>query len=255
MRHLRLDGVKLKTPSQIEAMKEAGRLSAQALQAVGSLVVPGVSTAELDARAEQLIVEAGGFPAFKGYGGFPATICSSVNRVVVHGIPSASAVLRAGDVISVDTGAIVDGWVGDNAATFAVGSIDPRVQELLDACEAAMWAGIEQAVPGKRLGDVGHAIQSVIEGAGFGVVRSFSGHGVGRRMHEPPTVLNYGKPNTGKVLEAGMVIAIEPMATMGSPDVAMLSDGWTVVTRDGAPAAHFERTVAVTADGPLVLTQ
>lgn len=255
MKRFRFDGVKLKSPSQIEAMKEAGRLSAQALQAVGSLVRPGMSTAQLDACAEEVIREGGGVPAFKGYGGFPATICASVNQVVVHGIPSDSVTLREGDVISVDTGAIVDGWVGDNAATFVVGSVDPRTQELLDACEAAMWAGIEHAVPGNRLGDVGHTIQGVIEGAGFGVIRSFSGHGVGRKMHEPPVVLNYGRPGTGKVLEAGMVIAIEPMATMGSPEVALLGDGWTVVTRDGKPAAHFERTIAVTEVGPLVLTQ
>lgn len=255
MKRFRLDGVKIKTPAKIEAMKKAGRLSAQALQAVGSLVRPGVSTAELDACAERFILAEGGEPAFKGYGGFPATICASVNETVVHGIPSETIILQEGDIISIDTGATVDGWIGDNAATFAVGSIDARTQELLDVCEASMWAGIEMAVPGNRLGDVGHAIQTVIEDAGFGVVRELSGHGVGRKMHEPPLVLNFGKPNTGVLLESGMVIAIEPMATMGSFEIMTLDDGWTVVTRDGKPAAHFENTIAITDDGPLVLTQ
>lgn len=255
MKHFRLDGVKIKTPKQIEAMKKAGRLSAQVLQAVGSLIRPGISTAELDACAERLIRDAGGIPAFKGYGGFPATICASVNHVVVHGIPSKGIILKDGDIISVDTGAIVDGWVGDNAATFAVGSISSQNQALLDVCEAAMWAGIKQAMPGNCLGDIGYAIQTVIEAAGFGVVRNFSGHGVGRKMHEPPVVLNYGEPHTGKLLEAGMVIAIEPMATAGSPEVTTLANGWSVVTRDGLPAAHFERTVAITQDEPLILTE
>lgn len=254
MKFFRLDGVKIKSPAKIEAMKEAGRLSAQALEAVGLLVAPGVSTAELDARAEQVIVEGGGRPAFKGYEGFPATICASVNDVVVHGIPSRDVVLRDGDIVSIDTGAIVDGWVGDNAATFAVGAIDAQVRVLLDACEAALDAGIARACPGNHMGDIGHAVQEVIERAGFGVVRNYAGHGIGRSMHEPPIVPNFGHPHTGMTLERGMVIAIEPMATMGSHELRATGDGWGIATCDKRPAAHFERTVAITDDGPLVLT-
>lgn len=254
MRLPRFDGIKLKSPSQIEAMKEAGRLSAQALEAVGSHIEPGISTAELDAIAENLIRSQGGTPAFKGYGGFPATICASVNEVVVHGIPSSEVVLREGDIVSIDTGAIVDGWVGDNAATFAVGAIDDERQRLLEVTEAALRAGIEQATCGKRLGDVGHAVQRVIESAGMSVVRDYAGHGIGRRMHEPPSVLNYGAAGEGVALEEGMVLAIEPMAVVGAPLVDARADGWTVVTRDRSAAAHFEHTVAITAAGPVVLT-
>lgn len=255
MKRFRRDGVKIKSPAQIDAMKAAGHLSAQALEVVGSFIRPGVSTAELDAVAEKCIVEAGGTPAFKGYGGFPATICASVNDMVVHGIPSPDVILEDGDVVSIDTGAIVDGWVGDNAETFIVGTHDKRHQELLSTTLAAMWAGIDQAFPGNHLGDVGHAIQKVIEDAGFNVIREYSGHGIGRRMHEPPNVLNYGVPGQGVKLEEGMVIAIEPMAVGGSPRVRTISDGWGVVTCDGKPAAHFERTIAITKDGPLVLTK
>lgn len=253
MKRFRLDGVKIKSPAKIEAMKRAGRLSAQALEAVGLLVAPGVSTAELDACAERVIVDGGGCPAFNGYGGFPATICASVNDMVVHGIPSREVILREGDVISIDTGAIVDGWVGDNAATFAVGAIDDERRALLEACEASLEAGIVQAVPGNHLGDIGHAIQQVAGLAGFGVVRNYAGHGIGRSMHEPPLVPNYGQVRTGMRLERGMVIAIEPMLTAGTHEVRTIDDGWGVVTCDGRPAAHFERTVAITDDGPLVL--
>lgn len=254
MRFFRLDGVKIKSPAKIEAMEQAGHLSAAALEAVGLLVAPGISTAELDACAERVIVEGGGRPAFKGYGGFPATICASVNDMVVHGIPSRSVILREGDIISIDTGAIVDGWVGDNAATFAVGSIDSQTRALLEACESALEAGIAQAVPGNHMGDIGHAIQQVAEQHGFGIVRNYTGHGIGRSMHEPPIVPNYGQAHTGMLLERGMVIAIEPMLTAGTHQVRTLDDGWGVVTCDGRPAAHFERTVAITDEGPLVLT-
>lgn len=254
MGFFRLDGVKIKSPAKIEAMKKAGRLSAQALEAVGLLVAPGISTAELDACAERVIVEGGGRPAFKGYGGFPAAICASVNEMVVHGIPSRNAVLHEGDIVSIDTGAIVDGWVGDNAATFVVGSVDPQTHMLLEACESALEAGIAQAVPGNRMGDIGHAIQQVAERYGFGIVRNYTGHGIGRDMHEPPIVPNYGHARTGMLLERGMVIAIEPMLTAGAHQVRTLDDGWGVVTCDGKPAAHFERTVAITDDGPFVLT-
>lgn len=254
MRWFRTDGVKIKSPAKVEAMRAAGRLSARTLDAVAAAIAPGVSTLELDAIAERAIIEGGGVPAFKGYGGFPASICASVNDVVVHGIPRANAILHEGDVVSIDTGAIVDGWVGDNAATFAVGCIARDVQALLDTTLAAMWAGIDQACPGNHLGDIGHAVQDVIENAGFGVVREYAGHGIGRRMHEPPMVPNYGRAHDGLELEEGMVLAIEPMATMGSPRVRTIEDGWGVVTCDGRPAAHFERTVAITCDGPLVLT-
>ena len=254
MKFFRLDGVKIKSPAKIEAMKRAGRLSADALEAVGSLVAPGISTAELDACAERVIVQGGGRPAFKGYGGFPATICASVNETVVHGIPSRDVILQEGDVVSIDTGAIVDGWVGDNAATFAVGAIATQTRVLLDACEAALAAGIAKALPGNRMGDIGHAVQSLNEREGFGVVRNSAGHGIGRDMHEPPVVPNFGQPHTGMLLERGMVIAIEPMATMGTHEVRVTDDGWSIVTCDKRPAAHFERTVAITDDGPLVLT-
>lgn len=255
MRFFRRDGIKIKTPAQIEAMKEAGRLSAKALNAVGSLIRPGISTLELDAYAEELIRSEGGVPTFKGYGGFPGSICASINEMVVHGIPSENVILKEGDIISIDTGATVNKWVGDNAATFAVGKIDANTQRLLEVTEASMWAGIELAVPGNHLGDIGHAIQRVAEQAGFGVVREYTGHGVGHRMHEPPSVYNYGVAGSGVLLEAGMVLAIEPMLTMGTFRVRTLKDGWGVVTRDGKPAAHFERTVAITNDGPVILTQ
>ena len=255
MRFFRPDGIKIKTSSQIEAMKEAGHLSAQVLREVGARISPGVSTLELDEFAEEYIRAAGGVPAFKGYGGFPGTICASINEMVVHGIPSKDAVLKEGDIVSIDTGATVNRWVGDNAATFAVGNISEDAQRLIDVTEAAMWAGIEQAVPGNHLGDIGHAVQEVAESAGFGVVREYTGHGIGRKMHEPPSVYNYGQPGWGTLLEEGMVIAIEPMVTMGTFRVRTLEDGWGVVTRDGKPAAHFERTVAITADGPVVLTE
>ncbi len=254
MGFFRLDGVKIKSPAKIEAMQEAGRLSAQALEAVGLLVAPGISTAELDACAERVIVEGGGRPAFKGYGGFPATICASVNEAVVHGIPSRKVILREGDIVSVDTGAIVDGWVGDNAATFVVGTASPQTRMLLKAGESALEAGIAQAVVGNRMGDIGHAIQQVAERSGFGIVRNYAGHGIGRDMHEPPLVPNYGKPHTGVLLERGMVIAVEPMLTAGSHEVRTTEDGWSVVTCDGKLAVHFERTVAITDNGPLVLT-
>ena len=254
MRHLRFDGVKIKSPSKIEAMKQAGRLSAEALKAVGLLVAPGVSTAQLDQRAETIIRAAGGTPAFKGYGGFPATICASVNDQVVHGIPNKHTLLEEGDIVSVDTGAVVDGWVGDNAATFAVGSISSENERLLEVTEASLWAGIEKAVPGNRLGDIGRAIQELAEREGFGVVREYTGHGIGHRMHEAPSVYNYGEAGTGMLLEAGMVIAIEPMLTAGSFHVRTLEDGWGVVTCDHKAAAHFEHTVAITESGPVVLT-
>lgn len=246
--------IKIKTPSEIEEMKKAGALSKMVLRQVGAMVRPGVSTFELDQLAEQIIRMHGGVPAFKGYGGFPGTICASLNDAVVHGIPSPDMILRDGDILSVDTGAIVDGWVGDNAWTFYVGNPAPEVKALCEVTRDCLKAGIEQAVPGNRLGDVGHAIQSLAESHGYGVLREYVGHGVGRVMHEDPNVPNYGKKGRGVRLEEGMVIAIEPMITLGTHHVSVGADGWIVTTDDHLPAAHYENTIAITADGPVILT-
>lgn len=243
-----------KSPSEIEAMKEAGRISAKVLREVGNHVRPGVTTLELDELAETIIRLEGGIPAFKGYGGFPGSICASINEQIVHGIPSKSVVLRDGDIISIDTGAIVDGWVGDNAWTYPVGSISAENQRLLDTTEKCMWAGLDAARPGNRLGDIGAAVQEIAEGAGYGVVREYVGHGIGRDMHEDPNVPNYGRRHTGVNLEVGMVLAIEPMINLGTHKTRQMSDGWLVCTRDGKPSAHFEKTVAITEEGPVVLT-
>lgn len=245
----------LKTPADIEAMKEAGRVSAKALRKTGDLVRPGVSTLELDRFAENLIRMEGGIPAFLGYGGFKGTICSSINDQIVHGVPSAGVILREGDIISIDTGAIVGGWVGDNARTFAVGEVEQRVTLLLEVGERCMWDAIDAAREGNRLGDIGYAVQSLAESHGFGVVREYVGHGIGRDMHEDPNVPNFGKKGQGPKLKAGMVLAIEPMINMGTHKTSgPFKDGWTVFTADGLPSVHFEKTVAITEDGPLILT-
>lgn len=243
-----------KSPAEIEAMREAGRISAKVLREVGARVKPGVSTLELDRFAEALIRLEGGVPAFKGYYGFPASICASLNDQIVHGIPSAEVVLQEGDILSIDTGAIVDGWVGDNAWTYPVGKISPEKQRLLETTEKCMWAGLDAACLGNRLGDIGAAVQEVAEAQGFGVVRDYVGHGVGRKMHEDPNVPNYGKRHTGIRLEEGMVLAIEPMINAGTYKTKKMPDGWLVVTGDGSPSAHFEKMVAITADGPVILT-
>jgi methionyl aminopeptidase len=243
-----------KSAAEIEIMKEAGRVSARALRLVGEAVAPGVTTAELDELAETIIREAGGIPAFKDYHGFPKTLCTSVGSQVVHGIPSALTRLVEGQILSVDVGAIVDGYYGDNARTFAVGSIPAEAQQLLDATEASLEAGISATVAGNHLFDIGAAVQSVAEGAGFSIVREYVGHGIGRAMHEDPNVPNYGTPGKGPLLSTGMVLAIEPMVNQGQAAVDSLPDGWTVVTRDGSLSAHFEHTVAITDSGPLVLT-
>ena len=247
--------IKIKSHEQIEAMKEAGRVSAKALRMVGELIEPGISTLELDHHAEAVIRLEGGIPAFLGYGGFPGSICASVNDMIVHGIPRADYILQEGDIVSIDTGAIIDGWVGDNAWTFPCGKISESLQRLLDATEKSMWAGIEQARPGNHLGDIGHAVQSVAEGAGFKVVREYVGHGVGRQMHEDPNVPNFGKAGTGVELIEGMVLAIEPMVNMKSYRTRSMKDGWGVKTADRKPSAHFEKTVAILEDGPLILTK
>jgi len=254
--------VQLKSPDEIEAMRAAGRLSAKALRKVGELVRPGVSTLELDRFAEELIRLEGGVPTFKGYQGYPGSICASVNEQVVHGIPSRDVILREGDIVSIDVGATVDGWVGDNAATFAVGKIAPELEELLRVTEACMYNGIAQAIVGGYIGDIGHAVSDTADAAGFGVVYQYVGHGVGRNMHEAPDVPNYRSGQRGVKLVSGMVLAIEPMINLGVPETegpfgsnkGPLGDGWTVLTADRLPSAHFEKTIAVTADGPLILT-
>lgn len=242
-----------KSAAEIDVMREAGRITALALDAVSSAVAPGITTADLDAIAEGVIVKAGARPAFKGYHGFPATLCTSVNDQVVHGIPGAR-VLREGEIVSVDCGAIVDGYYGDSARTFPVGQVSAEAARLMDATRLSLEAGIARCRPGMRLYDVSAAVQQVAEAAGFSVVREYVGHGIGRAMHEDPQVPNYGKAGTGPTLRTGMVLAIEPMINAGGADVRSLDDGWTVVTLDGAMSAHFEHTVAVTEDGPLVLT-
>lgn len=244
----------LKSLGEIEAMKAAGRLSAQVLREVGAHCKPGVTTLELDELAETFIREHGGVPAFKGYGGFPGSICASINEQIVHGIPSKDVVLKEGDIISIDTGAVVDGWVGDNAWTFPVGKVGDAEKRLLSTGEKCMWAGVDAARAGNRMGDLGHAIQAVAEAAGYGVVREYVGHGIGRDMHEEPNVPNYGHRHCGMKLVEGMVLAIEPMINAGTHRTRPMPDGWLVCTRDGMPSVHFEKTVAITADGPLLLT-
>jgi methionyl aminopeptidase len=255
MRLRKEPAIQVKSPEQIERMYAAGQVVARTLTILKDAVRPGITTAELAAIAERSIRAAGAVPSFLGYFGFPASICTSVNEQVVHGIPSKDQVLRAGDVISIDCGAVLDGWHGDSALSVGVGSIDAADQALLDACEASMWAGIEQAVAGQRLGDVSHAIEKSVLGAGsYGLIREYTGHGIGTEMHMDPVVRNYGPPGQGPRLRAGMALAIEPMITRGGRYVTELDDGWTVITNDRSRAAHFEHTVAITAEGPWVLT-
>ena len=243
----------LKTPVEIEMMREAGRVTATALHLVGEAVKPGITTGELDTIAEEYIRSQKAKPAFLGYHGFPATLCTSINDQVVHGIPG-STVLREGDVLSVDCGAVVDGYFGDAALTFAVGAISANATALLDATRRSLDAGIAKARPNMRLYDIGSAVQQVAEGAGFSVVREYVGHGIGRSMHEEPQIPNFGQAGKGPQLKPGMVFAIEPMINAGGYEVRSLADGWTVVTVDGAMSAHFEHTVAITEDGPIILT-
>jgi methionyl aminopeptidase len=214
---------------------------------------PGVTTLELDEAAEKYIRSQGATPAFKGYRGFPGSICASPNHMVVHGIPGPEK-LQRGDVLSVDVGVVKDGWVADGAITFPIGEVSPVAAKLLDTTRESLMLAVEQCVPGKRLGDIGHAVQSHVEGAGFSVVRSLVGHGIGRSMHEEPQIPNYGSPGRGIPLEEGMVLAIEPMTTAGRHAVRMGDDGWAIYSQDGSLTAHFEFTVAITADGPRILT-
>jgi methionyl aminopeptidase len=255
MRTGREPPIQIKTPGQLAVMREAGLVVAHALRTLAAAVEPGISTADLDALAEREIRAAGAVPSFKGYYGFPATICTSVNDQIVHGIPSPSVLLAAGDVISIDCGAIVGGWHGDAAVTVGVGPVDDQVAGLLDACEQALWQGLARAVPGSRLTDISHAVESSARASGaYGIVREYVGHGIGSQMHMDPPVPNYGKPGRGPELREGMALAIEPMLVLGQRQTRQLADGWTVVTADGTWSAHFEHTVAITADGPWVLT-
>jgi methionyl aminopeptidase len=242
-----------KTPEQVEAMAAAGEIQARCLQMLKSKCREGVTTEELDQAAEKFILSQGAVPAFKGYRGFPASICASPNSMVVHGIPGPYA-LRRGDLLSIDVGVVHDGWVADAAITVGVGPVSPLASRLLKAAREALEAGIAQMVPGNRLGDVSHAIQERVERDGLSVIRSLVGHGVGRDMHEDPQIPNFGESGRGPTLEAGMVFAIEPMITTGDHQVRIGDDHWAVYTQDGSLAAHFEFTAAVTEDGPRVLT-
>ncbi|MBX5475829.1 MAG: type I methionyl aminopeptidase [Clostridia bacterium] len=243
----------LKSNRELEKMRAAGRLVARALQELRRHIRPGVTTAELDRIAEEFIVRHGGRPTFKGYRGFPAAICASPNDVVVHGIPG-DVVLKEGDIFSVDVGVTLDGFIGDTAWTFPVGEVDPEAARLLEVTERSLEAGIAAAQPGGYVSDIGAAVQAVVEAAGFAVVREYTGHGVGRQMHEDPPVPNYGPPGRGPRLKPGMVLAIEPMVNVGTWKTRMEADGWTVRTADGSLSAHFEHTVAVTENGPEILT-
>ena len=235
-------------------MRTAGRLVGDVLTELASKVVPGVTTSDLDEIAEKMIAEAGATPAFKGYHGYPATICASINEEVIHGIPSGRRILNEGDVISIDVGASLNGYYGDSAITLPVGQVSEEAATLLRVTEESLYKAIDCVRPGARISDIGHAVQHHVEAYGFSVVREFVGHGIGQRMHEEPQVPNYGEPGRGPRLAEGMVLAIEPMVNAGKPAVKVLADGWTAVTRDGGLSAHFEHTVAVTADGPWILT-
>lgn len=242
-----------RSEEQIEGIREAARLVARALREVGRAVRPGVTTAELDRLAEGFIRDHGARPAFQGYRGYPASICASVNDEVVHGIPG-PRVLADGDIVGVDVGVERNGWYGDAARTFAVGPVSDAAGRLLEVTREALARGIAQARAGQRVGDIAHAVQSHVEQHGFSVVRSLVGHGIGREMHEEPAVPNFGPPGRGPRLMAGMVLAIEPMVNVGGPEVVTRADGWTVATKDGSLSAHFEHTVAVSADGPEILS-
>jgi len=242
-----------KSPEEIDRMRRAGRLVGHTLSRLVEAVRPGITLLELDALAEKEIRDGGGIPSFLGYHGFPATLCLSPNDWIVHGIPNGYT-LKDGDILSIDCGAIVEGWHGDAAVTVPVGRVDEAGRRLIETTERAMWAGIAQVRAGNRLSDIGHGVERVAVAPGYGVVREYVGHGIGTRMHEEPQVPNYGRPGRGLRLEAGLALAIEPMVNEGSPDTRVMDDGWTVVTRDGSRSAHFEHTVAITPEGPEVLT-
>jgi methionyl aminopeptidase len=242
-----------KSQQEIERMARAGEVVADVLAVLGERARPGVTTAELDATADEFIRSRGGVPTFKGYRGYPASVCTSPNDMVVHGIPGPHA-LEEGDILSVDVGVTLDGFVADSAYTFPIGEISPEAERLLEGGKAALAAGIDQCRPGNRLSDISHAIQMATEEHGFSVVRSLVGHGVGRSMHEEPQIPNFGEPGRGPLLSAGMTFAIEPMINAGRPDVVIHDDEWSISTADGSLSAHFEHTVAITEEGPRILT-
>jgi len=251
----RAQAIQIKTPEQFALMREAGLVVARTLEVVAAAARPGVSTAELDALAEREIRAAGATPSFLGYHGYPATICTSVNEEIVHGIPTPARRLNEGDIVSIDCGAIVGGWHGDAAVTVGVGAISAADAALLEACETALWRGLAQARAGSRLGDISHAVETSVDRSGrYGLVEEYTGHGIGSAMHMDPPVPNYGRAGRGPRLRPGMALAIEPMVMLGGPETVLLDDGWTVVTADGSRAAHVEHTVAITGDGPWVLT-
>lgn len=242
-----------KSKREIEKMRAAGQVVASTLMKVIEAVEPGVTLASLDAMAEANIRSFGAAPTFKGYRGFPATLCTSINEEVVHGIPSSRA-LQDGDILSVDCGATLNGYIGDSAVTIPVGDVAADVRHLLEVTEGSLYAGIEACVPGNRLFDISHAVQSFVDPHGYGIVRDYCGHGVGRKLHEEPQVPNYGRPGTGPRIKAGWCLALEPMVNLGTHEVETLSDGWTVVTLDRRASAHFEHSIAVTDNGPIILT-
>ena len=243
-----------KSKAEIEKMGSAGSIVAKVLQRLSAMVEPGVTTADLDHQADKMIRDEGAIPTFKGYNGYPASICTSINDEVVHGIPGKRK-LREGDIVGIDCGATYLGYVGDAAVTVPVGRVSEDVQELMTATRQSLYEAIGKCVVGNRLGDVCHAVQAYVEPLGYSVVQNYCGHGIGRAMHEEPQVPNYGRAGTGPYLREGWVIAIEPMINLGRHETRQLPDGWTVVTQDGRPSAHFEHTVAITEDGPRILTQ
>lgn len=246
--------IKLKSPREIAIMREAGRMVAECHAALAERVKPGVSTRELDRFVERFFTERGAKPSFKGYNGFPGSACVSINEVICHGIPG-SRRLKPGEVITIDIGAFYKGYHGDSAWTYAVGEVSPEVQKLMEVTKETLFAGIAQAQVGNRIGDIGHAIQTLAEPQGYGVVRDFIGHGVGQDLHESPEVPHYGTPGTGVILRPGMTIAIEPMITLGAYDVKVDADGWTARTADGSICVQYEHTIAITENGPEILTQ
>lgn len=244
----------IKNEREIEAMKEACRISAGALKAAGEAVEPGVTTAEIDKLAYDYIKSQGAEPNFLGYGGFPGTACISINDEVIHGIPGHRKI-KNGDIVSIDLGAKIEGYNGDNAATFAAGDVSQEAKRLMEATKQSLYEGIKMAVAGNRIGDISHAVQQYVEARGYSVVREYVGHGVGASLHEEPEVPNFGRPSHGPRLIPGMTLAIEPMVNIGGPDVKVLKDKWTVVTKDGSLSAHFEHSILITSDGPVILTQ
>ncbi|MCG3115634.1 MAG: type I methionyl aminopeptidase [Candidatus Manganitrophus sp. SA1] len=245
----------LKSKEEVAKIAKASRIVAESLEAVRAYLKPGMTTKELDLFVDKQIRERGGTPAFKGYRNYPATLCISVNEEVVHGIPSPDKVIKEGDIVGLDLGAIYDGFYGDSAVTVAVGEVKPEAKRLIQITEESLYAGIAQACEGSRLSDISHAVQSHVEQAGFSVVTDFVGHGIGRALHEEPQIPNFGSPGRGPRLREGMVLAIEPMVNMGKAAVRVLDDRWTAVTADGSLSAHFEHTIAVTKEGPVILSK